>query len=242
MRVLVLSDVHANLAALEAVLADAPDHDALWSLGDIVGYGPDPNECVALLRERDHVAIPGNHDWGVLGKLDLEYFNAAARDANLWSRQVLDAESRQYLEALPEKQVLQGVTLAHGSPRDPLWEYLLSHQAAKISFSYFGTDLCLVGHTHVPMIFRDESGAYDCQAIYPPTDRVIRLDRQRYIINPGSVGQPRDHDPRAAYMLLDTEAWTVMFRRVEYDVARTQERMRAAKLPRRLWMRLASGW
>ena len=242
MRVLVISDVHSNLMALEAVLADAMDYDIIWSLGDIVGYGPDPNACISLLSEHEHLAIPGNHDWGVLGKIDLAHFNEAAREANLWTREQLAPGARDYFVSLVETRVEGDVTLAHGSPREPIWEYLFQPQVAKISFSYFETSLCLVGHTHVPVIFRDVPDAYDCQMLIAPEGAVVQLDEARYIINPGSVGQPRDGDPRAAYLLLDTEARTIQFRRVSYNIAETQARMRAANLPRRLWMRLEVGW
>ena len=242
MRVLVISDVHANLAALDAVLADAGDCDMIWSLGDIVGYGPEPNECIQRLQERPHLAIPGNHDWGVLGKLDLDDFNAEARLANLWTREQLTPASRSYLEALPEVRVEENFSLAHGSPRYPIWEYLIYPSIAKLSFSAFDTPICLVGHTHIPVIFRDVPDSSQCQVIAPEEGQAIRLDEHRYIINPGSVGQPRDGDPRAAYVLLDTAAKIIEHRRVPYDIAGTQAKMRTANLPRRNSVRLEIGW
>ena len=242
MRVLVLSDIHANLVALEAVLADAQECDEIWSLGDIVGYGPAPEACIALLSSVPHVAIPGNHDWGVLGQVDLQHFNEAARKANEWTRERLSEASRRYLERLAVTLEIDEVSLAHGSPREPIWEYLMLPQTAKASFCHFGGWLCLVGHTHVPVIYRDIEGAYDCQAILPPEDVVIQLDEARYIVNPGSVGQPRDRDSRAAYLILDTVARTVAFHRVAYDIASTQQAMREAGLPQRLWQRLEIGW
>ncbi|MBC7235853.1 MAG: metallophosphoesterase family protein, partial [Chloroflexi bacterium] len=131
MRILVLSDIHSNLVALEAVLAEVSAFDMIWSLGDVVGYGPRPNECIARLREFEHIAIAGNHDWGVLGKADLGMFNPDARQANLWNRAQLSESSRAYLEALPETRVEGDFTLAHGSPRKPIWEYLLYPDVAK---------------------------------------------------------------------------------------------------------------
>lgn len=241
MRVLVISDVHANLSALDAVLADAGDYQVIWSLGDIVGYGPEPNACIARLQERPHLAIAGNHDWGVLGKLDLNDFNTDARLANLWTRDQLTPASREYLEALPEVRMEEGFSLAHGSPRYPIWEYLVYPSIAKLSFAAFETQVCLVGHTHIPIIFRDVPGD-SCEVLMFEERQPMVLDAARYIINPGSVGQPRDGDPRAAYMLLDTEAKTIEHRRVPYDIAATQAKMRAANLPRRNIVRLELGW
>ena len=242
MRVLVISDVHSNLTALEAVLADAGSFDEIWSLGDIVGYGARPNECIERLCEFDHVAIPGNHDWGVLGKLDLEDFNAAAREANLWSRAQLTPESVAYLESLPETRLQSDVSLAHGSPRGPIWEYLLHPTYAQVSFGFFDTPLCLVGHTHVPVVFRATGDPLTCRALPPAIGVGVQLDNARHIINPGSVGQPRDGDPRAAYLLLDTEEQEFEHRRVAYKVDAAQDRIRQAGLPQSLSSRLALGW
>ena len=242
MRVLVISDVHSNAAAFQAVLDDAGEVDITWSLGDIVGYGPDPNECIQLLRSRPHVAVAGNHDWGVLGKLDLNDFNADARRANQWNRDQLTLESKQFLQDLPEKIVEEDFTLAHGSPRYPIWEYIASSGVADANFAYFDTPICLVGHTHVPVVFRKVAEDMECQVILLPEAQRVRLDEARYIINPGGVGQPRDGDPHAAYMLLDTDERIIEQRRVAYDIAATQARMRTADLPRRNITRLEVGW
>ncbi len=242
MRIAILSDVHANLAAFEAVLAHIGSIDGLWLLGDVVGYGPDPNECVALLAARPHVAIAGNHDWAVLGKLDLVEFNTDARRANEWTRKQLDAASFDYLEALPEKTEVEGYTLAHGSPRSPIWEYLIYPNVAKVSFAHFDTQICWVGHTHMPILFQDVPDSARCESLRPLEDEPMPLGDDRLILNPGSVGQPRDGDPRAAYCLLDTEARTVTWRRVPYDIAVTQDKMRAVRLPRRNLERLSVGW
>jgi len=242
MRVLVISDVHSNLTALEAVLADAGSWDIIWSLGDIVGYGPEPNECIARLSAEKHMAIAGNHDWAVLGKLDLEDFNHDARRAILWTREQLNPLSLAYLQALPEVLIEGDFTLAHGSPRSPIWEYLLSPGAAKVSFSYFHTLVCLVGHTHMPVRFRDHLPSNLCQVILPQEGARILLGQEREIINPGGVGQPRDGDSRAAYLLLDSEQRTFEYRRVGYDIVETQRKMRAAELPKRLIVRLEGGW
>lgn len=242
MRVLVLSDIHANLDALNAVLADAGGFDIIWSLGDIVGYGPEPNQCVARLSEYEHLAIVGNHDWAALAKLDLGVFTSDARQSILWTREQLTPKSRAYLEALPKNIVQGDFTLAHGSPRHPIWEYLISASAAKANFSYYETSICLVGHTHVPALFRHLPDSGQCQVLRLPARMPIGLDDKCYIINPGAVGQPRDGDPRAAYLLLDTESRTIECRRVGYDVAEAQRKMRAIDLPARNSVRLVFGW
>ena len=242
MRILVITDVHANLEALDAVLGDAGEFDVLWSLGDVVGYGPEPNECIERIKDLNHVAIPGNHDWGVLGKLDLEDFNEDARRANLWTREQLCPGARSYLQALEQTAVVGDYTLAHGSPRHPIWEYIFYPSSAETSLRYFDTPICLVGHTHVPAIFRDPGEGAAVQVISPPISRPVRLDEARYIINPGSVGQPRDADPRAAYLLLDTEENMLEHRRVSYDVSATQRKMRALGMSPRLAARLEFGW
>jgi predicted phosphodiesterase len=242
MRILVLSDIHANLAALEAVLAHAGQYDALWSLGDIVGYGPDPNACIERLAAWSSTAIAGNHDWAVLGKLDLADFNGDARKANLWTREQLTPASLAYLESLPEMRVLEGYTLVHGSPRAPVWEYLIYPNVAKASFAHFSTPVCWVGHTHLPVVFRDLPDSSQCQASRPAEEAPLALDDGRYIVNPGSVGQPRDGDARASYAILDTEARTMTNHRTMYDIARTQAQMHAAGLPRRNIERLTVGW
>lgn len=242
MRVLVVTDIHANLDAFDAVLRDAGAFDAIWSLGDIVGYGPQPNECIDRLLEYDHVAIAGNHDWGALGKLDLAEFNVDARQANLWTRERLTPRSWSFLDALPEVLVVEGVTLAHGSPRHPIWEYLIYTSVACQSFSHFDTGLCLVGHTHVPAIFVGPGSEDGCRAAQPLVGTPVELGEERYIVNPGGVGQPRDGDPRAAYLVLDTDRGTIEHRRVPYDIAATQKKMRAVELPPRIIARLEYGW
>jgi len=242
MRVLVVSDVHSNLVALEAVLADAQPFDRVWSLGDIVGYGPEPNRCIALLSEYDHLAIAGNHDWGVLGRLDLSRFNAVAKLANQWNRDQLDPSSHAYLSLLETIQIQEQFTTAHGSPRSPIWEYIMHTSVALANFEHFDTPVCLVGHTHIPIMLRLEDEG-ELEILDPdPTKEPIDLSHGRHIINPGSVGQPRDGDPRAAYALVDTEAMTIQFRRVVYDIAQTQQAMREAGLPDSVASRLESGW
>ncbi|HNS02393.1 MAG TPA: metallophosphoesterase family protein [Anaerolineae bacterium] len=251
MRILVISDVHANLTALDEVLADAATvewlgqtgFDAIWSLGDIVGYGPWPNECIQRLQQfPDHLRVAGNHDWAALGRLDLEEFNREARKMAVWTQQHLDSASLSYLRSLPDQPLHQDAfTVTHASPREPIWEYINSGSIARENFAHLATPYCLVGHTHVPRLYRMAGGA--CTVHGPIYDRDISLaGPHSLIINPGSVGQPRDNDPRAAYALLDVEQALWRFRRVRYDVEITQAAMRKAGLPERLIARLAYGW
>jgi diadenosine tetraphosphatase ApaH/serine/threonine PP2A family protein phosphatase len=237
----VLSDIHANRPALEAVLSDAPLFDIVWCLGDVVGYGPDPNECIELLRELRHFSLAGNHDWGVLGKLGLSEFNADARRASMWTRAALTPVSREYLSQLPVKAELEGFCLTHASPREPVWEYVLDTSRACANFAHFANQTCLVGHSHLPLVFQLDERRGRCEMPPHPFRGPLALDRHRMILNPGSVGQPRDGDPRASYAVLDTDAMTWEFHRVSYPVEIVQERMRAQRFPRRLIERLTYG-
>ncbi len=243
MRVLILSDIHANLVALETVLADASDYEAVWCLGDLVGYGPDPNECVTRMRALPNLkCLIGNHDKAVLGDVDLNIFNFDASAALRWTQNAVSSETLAYLRNLPEAEQFGDFTLVHGSPREPVWEYILDRFIARENFPLFNTSYCLVGHTHTPVIYREADSSGDCHEESPDYSRPRALNGQRLIINPGSVGQPRDSNPKAAYALLDTEALTWEYRRVPYDVQETQRRMRTANLPERLVTRLALGW
>lgn len=242
MLILVISDIHANLNAFESVMEDAKGKwEKIWCLGDLVGYGPQPNECVSLIRQHDHISLSGNHDWAALGKLDINDFNEEARKAALWTRSVMSPETRDYLEALPAKRVIGEFTLAHASPRRPVWEYIIDYETALQNFSHFDTPTCLVGHTHVPILLAEKDE--DEVAVFNPSYKeTIFLEDSKVIINPGSVGQPRDSDPRAAYAILDTEALTWEFYRVAYPVEKTQKQIRDAGLPEPLAVRLAYGW
>jgi diadenosine tetraphosphatase ApaH/serine/threonine PP2A family protein phosphatase len=239
MRVAVLSDVHGNLPALDAVLAALGSVDAVWILGDTVGYGPMPDEVVARLSDLGASAVQGNHDAAAIGKLDTEMFNDDARTAIEWTAGRLADPARDWLRGLPERLEQDAFTLVHGSPRDPLWEYCFSVPVARRSFQAFGTSYCLVGHTHIPLAFREEDGRID--VVKPADGERLELDDRRVILNPGGVGQPRDGDPRACAMLLDTDGGTAEWRRIEYPVAEVQESMRAAGLPERLIRRLEAG-
>ncbi len=249
MRYLILSDIHANLVALEAVLAaaDLQTIDQVWCLGDIVGYGPNPNECVARMQELATFCLVGNHDWAALDKIDTSDFNPEAQHAVRWTAAQLSADSVAFLDTLDGRlnAVHPNFTLAHGSPRHPIWEYLLYPSTAQENFPFFETRFCLVGHTHKPVIFRQEVGQDEVLALQPAINiplPIAKAEGVRFIINPGSVGQPRDNDPRAAYAIFDDEAGTLTFYRLPYDIAETQRRMEEVGLPQRLVQRLEYGW
>lgn len=244
MRYLILSDIHSNLVALEAVLADAPSDLPIWCLGDVVGYGPYPNECVELLRDLGAECVVGNHDWAVMNKVDVQDFNLDAQRSVVWTQDEMRPENMAYLENLPLSLVKGDVTLVHGSPREPVWEYILYPPIARLNFAYFGTAFCFVGHTHVPVIFRFQTKDEErvCEAEQLVEGAPVPLGEGRLIINAGSVGQPRDGDARASYAILDVEALTLEHRRVQYDIAQVQKIMEEVALPPRNVMRLTYGW
>ena len=239
----IIADIHANLAAFTAVLDDIEHQrgvQEVWCLGDIVGYGPDPHQCLELLRQYNHICVAGNHDWAAIGKIDTSYFNPDAATACHWTARQLNAEDIQYLESLPPVIQRNDFTLAHGSPREPIWEYLLSTSDAEENFAYFESQFCLVGHSHVPLIFESgEDGA--CSLKEFPDNTTLTLSNNRLIINPGGVGQPRDGDPRASYAIYDSETRTVMRYRIPYDIGTTQARMMEHRLPMPLVTRLSYG-
>ena len=241
MRVAVVSDIHSNLHALEAVLAaiDAEAPDELWCLGDIVGYGARPNECCAAIAERADVCLAGNHDLAVRGTIDLAEFGGEAGVAARWTREVLEPEAQKLLDRLEPQGSAHGVALYHGSARDPIWEYVLSDEAAFVTIALANVPLVLVGHSHVAL--QIALSGEDISSGGAPDGTELELDGVQALLNPGSVGQPRDSDPRAAYLLLDLDAQRASFRRVEYDVARTQQEMREAGLPELLAARLELG-
>lgn len=242
MRVLVISDIHANLTALDAVIEAAGPIDETWCLGDLVGYGPDPNECVERVRSLPRLTcIIGNHDAAALNQIDSDTFNPEARTAIHWTQKTLTQSSKNFLRGLQEKVKLDQVTLAHGSPRHPVWEYLLDTRTATINFEYFDTPLCLVGHTHLPVIYTMHDSNHLARLNIPEPNAPAPLPA-RAIVNPGSVGQPRDRDPRAAFAILDDSDNTWDYRRVSYDIPAVQARMRQAGLPERHIVRIASGW
>jgi len=240
-RVAVFSDVHSNLHALEAVLTavDADPPDELWCLGDVVGYGPKPNECCALVAERARVCLGGNHDLAVRGTIDLDEFSGDAGAAARWTRGVLTGKALAYLNTLEPRGEAAGVALFHGSARDPVWEYVLSDEAAVTTLLLTEEPVVLVGHSHVALqvVLREllvEGGL-------APDGTELELTGARWLLNPGSVGQPRDGDARAAYLSLDLAAERATYHRVEYDIERTQAEIREAGLPELLALRLSFG-
>ncbi len=242
MRFAILGDIHGNLSAFKAVLQDIDNRgsfDKIWCLGDIVGYGPDPHECIELLRQYNHICVAGNHDWAATGKIDTSDFNPDAARACQWTRQQLTDEDIDFLQNLPLSISEHNFTLVHGSPREPIWEYLLSIHAAEDNFTYFQTTYCLVGHSHVPLIFEHVDNTVFYQEL--PDGVTLTLGENQLIINPGGVGQPRDRDPRASYALYDSEVKAVYHYRVEYDILATQERMQKEELPEFLIYRLSFG-
>lgn len=242
MQILIISDIHANLTALDSVLLAAGEFDAVWCLGDLVGYGPDPNEVIHRIRELPGLnCIIGNHDAAAMNQIDSSAFNLEARQAVSWTQNTLTEDSLTFLKSLPEKIVLDQVTLSHGSPRYPVWEYLLDTRTAAHSFSYFDTSFCFVGHTHLPAIYILDNNHELPQLSIPEPDKCIELT-YRSIVNPGSVGQPRDRDPRAAFAMYDSINHTWCYQRVEYDIQAVQSRMIKAGLPNRHIQRLTLGW
>ncbi len=260
MRIGIISDVHGNYPALHAVLEQMGGIDVLWCLGDFVGYGPQPNEVVSAISSYPNLAIAGNHDWGMLGRLNESDFNSDARTVLEWTRSTLEPHNLEYIEGLPVSvRALESVfTVVHASPRDPMWEYLLDLFDAAECFPLFKSRYCFVGHTHVPLVFRDAGGVV--KAALPEPGETIRInvapykgiegmepqDGSRMIINPGSVGQPRDGDPRASYMILElpddgSPGAVLTYYRVEYPVEETQAIMKSLDFPQRLISRIEMG-
>jgi predicted phosphodiesterase len=241
-RIAVISDIHSNLPALEAVLAeiDGESFDEVWCLGDLVGYGPHPNEVVERVRGLSTVVLAGNHDLGVLGTVSLDDFGGEAGEAALWTRDVLSDDARAYLAALEPAGRRADFGLYHGSPRDPIWEYVLDTWTAGAALADAPERHVLVGHSHVALrVSRDDDGRL--VGSISPAGEEVDLGAARTLLNPGSVGQPRDGDPRAAWLVIDAEAGRATFRRTEYAIARTQADVRAAGLPEGLAARLEHG-
>lgn len=246
MKYLIISDVHSNLEALEAVLSDAPPYDAVVCLGDLVGYGAQPNECVARVRALPGlICLVGNHDLGALGRVDVSLFNEVARVANRWTGKQLDPDVRGFLEGLSPSESSGPAFLAHASPRDPIWEYIEVGEQGPPNFALFDGPLCLVGHTHVPRILEQSSTEPGKPSrVLEPVDGTVLSTGSglRHIVNVGGVGQPRDGDPRAAYGILDSDAETCSFRRIAYPVESAQRRILEAGLPDILAYRLSVGF
>jgi diadenosine tetraphosphatase ApaH/serine/threonine PP2A family protein phosphatase len=249
MRLALLSDIHSNLPALEAVLADVEETgvDETWSLGDVVGYGAQPNECATLVEERCKVGLVGNHDLAALEQLDISTFSPAAAAAVHWTRERMSDQTRAYLAGLEPSDETREIGLYHASPRDPIWEYVLWPDQAAQCIRAQSKRVSFVGHSHVALFFAlaDEgpagSAPEDARGAQAAAGTSLEVKRGRWLINPGSVGQPRDGDPRAAWLELDTEAWHASFHRVAYDIDRAADAIVATDLPEHLARRLYVG-
>jgi diadenosine tetraphosphatase ApaH/serine/threonine PP2A family protein phosphatase len=239
MRIAVLSDIHANLPALDAVLAAAGDVDGVWHLGDVVGYGPDPDGVVDRLQSIGAVGVRGNHDTAAFGGIDIDWFNSDARRAMEWTRKAISRSTLDWLAALPERRAVEGCEQVHGSPREPLWEYITSPGVARANLALLASPIGLHGHTHIPVAWLDDDGRIEL--VRPAPGSTLELRGRRALVNPGSVGQPRDGDPEASFLILDPTVGTVTWHRVGYDIAAVQRAMRDAGLPRSLSARLSVG-
>jgi predicted phosphodiesterase len=243
MQLAFISDIHANLEALEAVLADSEKQkaDEIICLGDIVGYGANPNECVKIVREKSSTILLGNHDAAAVNLLATHHFNSHAKIAIEWTAGALNNESRSFLLSLPLTVTRDGLTLVHATPYEPnMWYYITSLEEAAFNFQYFETDACLVGHTHIPiLIVLDKQ-----KEVYVHQGAAINLramNGSRILINVGSVGQPRDRNPLSCYALLDTESGDFTYRRVAYDIENAQAKMKKINMPEFLINRIKEG-
>jgi len=242
MKYAIISDIHSNLEAFTAVLEDIMHRggvEEIWCLGDVVGYGPDPHKCIKMLRQCNHICVAGNHDVAVAGKIGFEKFNPDAGIVCRWSVEQVTAEDKKYLASLP-LTVEKGVfTLVHGSPREPVWQCVDSNSIARENFSFFKTDYCLVGHSHKPLVFKNEEG--NCSSGHFVPNVGLALGKNHLIISPGGVGQPRDGNPLASYAIYDSEAVAIRLYRIPYDMKATQDKMMRRGLPVRLVTRLEAG-
>jgi predicted phosphodiesterase len=243
MRVAIISDIHSNLPALTAVLADIdeqdPARDQIWCLGDIVGYGATPDACAALTANLADVCLAGNHDLVVRGDIDIRHFTTGAEAAARWTMEVMNARTREFLAPLEPLARVDSIGLYHASPRDPVWEYVLSIDQASDCLATQDERVCLIGHSHVACYFSRNDGP--TQGEMAPPGTVLEISEGEWLINPGSVGQPRDGEPRASYLMLDTDAWTATFHRVEYPIHLAAGAIIEAGLPRQLADRLYVG-
>jgi predicted phosphodiesterase len=242
MRVAICTDIHGNRQAFEAVIAaaEADGCDELWCLGDLVGYGAEPDACVALAAERCAICLAGNHDLAVIAKLDLDEFSRGAALAARWTQEVISDDTREFLAGLEPSGSGEGIGLFHASPRDPIWEYVLSGLTAELCFDATDFRVSLIGHSHVALSFHRPEGE-PASGTTRREGSELDLSAGEWLVNPGSTGQPRDGDPRAAWLVLDTTAKTAVYRRAEYDIAAAQAAIRAARLPESLADRLQYG-
>ena len=242
MKVAVISDIHANRHAFEATLDAVASSEAseLWCLGDLVGYGAEPDACVELARRHAAVCLAGNHDMAVTGEIALDEFSRGASITAEWTREVIAPENLEFLRTLSPHGEQRSVGLFHASPRDPVWEYVLSSLLAELCLDEQRQRICLIGHSHVALSFERHEGSL---ATGQPRREGAQLDVREgeWLLNPGSVGQPRDGDPRAAWLLLDLDDMSASFRRSPYDVVGAAAAIRAARLPDSLAERLQYG-
>ncbi len=243
MRIAVLSDIHSNLLALDAILAHLGPVDAVWHLGDVVGYGPEPDAVVARLATLGAIGVRGNHDAAAIGGPEIDWFNPEARAAIEWTRDRIGRDTQEWLAAQPELREIDDFSLVHGSPREPLREYVTTAAVALESLAAIGTPHGLHGHTHVPVAFIVTEGGDDdrLEVVGPDPGSTVSLAGRRTFLNPGSVGQPRDGEPTASCLVLDTDLAIATWSRTAYDIAAVQRAMHAARLPRRLADRLSVG-
>jgi predicted phosphodiesterase len=242
MRIAVLSDIHANRHAFEAVLAEVADTDPdeVWCLGDLVGYGADPDACCELAMANCDLSLVGNHDLAVRGDIPLDEFSTGARLAAEWTQEIIDPANLEFLSTLQPELLDRDVGLYHASPRDPVWEYVISTLLADLCLDVQRHRVCLIGQSHVALSFHRAEGETATGETRPAATE-LHIEQDAWLINPGSVGQPRDGDARAAWMVLDTDAWTATYRRTAYDIAGAQTAIRAARLPDSLAERLEYG-
>jgi len=245
MRVAILSDIHSNLEALNAVLDSVRSEEIrdIWILGDILGYGPMPNECIDAIKKLDAITITGNHDLGAVSEIDIDNFNEEGKVAIEWQRSKVSLENLEFIKALPKSaRPIDDVLMVHGSPRHPVWEYVIASWIADENFAYFNEKICFFGHTHLPTVYKSniEQGS---EIIDVTAGDRFELDGKdlRWMINPGSVGQPRDGNPDSSYLILNTDDWSIEFRRMAYKINKTQEEMRGVGLPSYLRERLPRG-
>lgn len=244
MKVAVISDIHANLQALEAVLSevDREDHDEIWCLGDAVGYGANPNEVVEILAERCSLMLIGNHDLAALNEIEITSFSVNAAESALWTRRNLTPETIAILEAIEGASATrESIALAHASPRDPVWEYVIDTVVAEDNLEFQTERIGLIGHSHIALFFTRPDEMSRISAAPAPAGTVISLARGQWLVNPGSVGQPRDGDPRAAWLVLDTGSMKAEYRRTDYPVEAAADAIREADLPPALAERLFAG-
>ncbi len=245
MRVAVITDIHSNRPALEAALAsiDEVEVEEIWCLGDVVGYGAEPDRCTELVKQRSAVCLVGNHDLAVLDQLDISSFSSAAAEAVTWTQEHASEETIAFLRELEPAGERSDIGLFHASPRDPVWEYVLSIDQATDCLEIQPQRVALIGHSHVALFFSgpDQGQNGDVRGVQALDGAMIDLDEGRWLVNPGSVGQPRDGDPRAAWLELDTGEGTARFHRVEYDIDQAAKAIAETDLPKQLGDRLYAG-